>query len=252
VIIKSTGEPTYRLPDMAYHREKFRRGFEWMVNVFGADHIATVPDVLAGVRALGYDDTKIKVVLHQFVTLLREGKQVKMSTRKATFITVDELLAEVGKDVLRFFYLMRKSDSQLEFDLDLAKKESQENPVYYVQYAHARLCSIERQAGEQGISAPRPEAIDLDLLREQEEFALLKMIADYPALVAGAAVDLAPHRVIFYLMNLAGLFHSYYNKHKVIGDDPALSGARLCFCGALRRVLRNGLRLLGLSAPETM
>jgi arginyl-tRNA synthetase len=252
VIIKSTGEPTYRLPDMAYHREKFRRGFEWMVNVFGADHIATVPDVLAGVRALGYDDTKIKVVLHQFVTLLREGKQVKMSTRKATFITVDELLAEVGKDVLRFFYLMRKSDSQLEFDLDLAKKESQENPVYYVQYAHARLCSIERQAGEQGISAPRPEEIDLDLLREQEEFVLLKMIADYPALVAGAAVDLAPHRVIFYLMNLAGLFHSYYNKHKVIGDDPALSGARLCFCGALRRVLRNGLRLLGLSAPEAM
>ncbi|MHB8789633.1 MAG: arginine--tRNA ligase [Desulfobulbaceae bacterium] len=251
VIIKSTGEPTYRLPDMAYHREKFRRGFEWMVNVFGADHIATVPDVLAGVRALGYDDTKIKVVLHQFVTLLRDGRQVKMSTRKATFITVDELLAEVGPDVLRFFYLMRKSDSQLEFDLDLAKKQSQENPVYYVQYAHARLCSIERQARELGLTLPRPEEVNTDLLREQEEFALLKALADYPALVAGAAVDLAPHRVIFYLMNLAGLFHSYYNKHKVIGDD-ALTGARLCFCGALRRVLRNGLHLLGLSAPETM
>ncbi|MHB8808759.1 MAG: arginine--tRNA ligase [Desulfobulbaceae bacterium] len=252
VIIKSTGEPTYRLPDMAYHREKFRRGFEWMVNVFGADHIATVPDVLAGVRALGYDDTKIKVVLHQFVTLLRDGRQVKMSTRKATFITVDELLAEVGPDVLRFFYLMRKSDSQLEFDLDLAKKQSQENPVYYVQYAHARLCSIERQAREQGMVPPVPEKVALELLREQEEFALLKLLADYPALVAGAAVELAPHRVIFYLMNLAGQFHSYYNKHKVIGDDLALSGARLCFCGALRRVLRNGLHLLGLSAPETM
>ena len=252
VIIKSTGEPTYRLADMAYHREKFRRGFEWMVNVFGADHIATVPDVLAGVRALGYDDTKIKVVLHQFVTLLRDGRQVKMSTRKATFITVDELLAEVGPDVLRFFYLMRKSDSQLEFDLDLAKKQSQENPVYYVQYAHARLCSIERQAREQGLVPPAPGTVSLELLREQEEFALLKLLADYPALVAGAAVELAPHRVIFYLMNLAGQFHSYYNKHKVIGDDRALSGARLCFCGALRRVLRNGLHLLGLSAPETM
>jgi arginyl-tRNA synthetase len=252
VIIKSTGEPTYRLPDMAYHREKFRRGFEWMVNVFGADHIATVPDVLAGVRALGYDDTKIKVVLHQFVTLLRDGRQVKMSTRKATFITVDELLAEVGPDVLRFFYLMRKSDSQLEFDLDLAKKQSQENPVYYVQYAHSRLCSIERQAREKGLTLPLPEEVNPALLREQEEFALLKALADYPALVAGAAVDLAPHRVIFYLMNLAGLFHSYYNKHKVINDDAVLTGVRLCFCGALRRVLRNGLHLLGLSAPETM
>lgn len=252
VIIKSTGEPTYRLPDMAYHREKFRRGFEWMVNVFGADHIATVPDVLAGVRALGYDDSMIKVVLHQFVTLLKDGKQVKMSTRKATFITVDELLAEVGPDVLRFFYLMRKSDSQLEFDLDLAKKQSQENPVYYVQYAHARLCSIERQAREQGIAQSQPAAVNPDLLRTPEEFALLKVLADYPALVAGAAVDLAPHRVIFYLMNLAGQFHSYYNKHKVIGDDPALTAARLCFCGALRTVLRNGLHLLGLVAPETM
>ena len=252
VIIKSTGEPTYRLPDMAYHREKFRRGFEWMVNVFGSDHIATVPDVLAGVRALGYDAARIKVVLHQFVTLLREGRQVKMSTRKATFITVDELLAEVGPDVLRFFYLMRKADSQLEFDLDLAKKQSQENPVYYVQYAFARLCSIARQAREQGIALPRPDEVNVALLREAEEFTLLKAVADYPALVAGAAVDLAPHRVIFYLLNLAGLFHGYYNKHKVIGDDPALTGARLCFCGALRTVLGNGLRLLGLAAPETM
>jgi arginyl-tRNA synthetase len=155
VIIKSTGEPTYRLPDIAYHREKFRRGFEWMIDIFGSDHIATVPDVLAGIRALGYDDSKVRVVLHQFVTLLKDGKQVKMSTRKATFITVDELLEEVGADVLRFFYLMRKSDSQLEFDLDLAKKQSQENPVYYVQYAHARLCSIEGRRGTTASSRPR-------------------------------------------------------------------------------------------------
>ncbi|MCI5143465.1 MAG: arginine--tRNA ligase, partial [Candidatus Electrothrix sp. ATG1] len=154
VIIKNTGEPTYRLPDIAYHREKFRRGFEWMINVFGADHIATVPDVLAGVEALGYDQSKVHVVLYQFVTLLRDGKQVKMSTRKATFVTVDELVDEVGVDALRFFFLMRKPDSQLEFDLELATAQSQENPVYYVQYAHARLCSIERMAQEKGVSLP--------------------------------------------------------------------------------------------------
>jgi len=253
VIIKSTGEPTYRLPDIAYHQEKFRRGFKWMINVFGADHIATVPDVLAGVKALGFDDSLVKVILHQFVTITREGKQVKMSTRKATFITVDELLEEVGADVLRFFFLMRKADSQLEFDIDLAKKQSQENPVYYVQYAYARLCSIERQAQEKGIEIPDgPDAVSLDLLKETEEYELLKVIADYPALVTDAAADLAPHRLIFYLMNLAGLFHSYYNKHKVIGDDAEISAARLCFCRGLKTVFRNGLHVVGLTAPETM
>jgi arginyl-tRNA synthetase len=253
VIIKSTGEPTYRLPDIAYHQEKFRRGFKRMINVFGADHIATVPDVMAGVKALGLDDSLVKVILHQFVTITREGKQVKMSTRKATFITVDELLEEVGADVLRFFFLMRKADSQLEFDIDLAKKQSQENPVYYVQYAYARLCSIERQAQEKGIEIPDgPDAVSLDLLKETEEYELLKVIADYPALVTDAAADLAPHRLIFYLMNLAGLFHSYYNKHKVIGDDAELSSARLCFCRGLKTVFRNGLHVVGLTAPETM
>ena len=138
VIIKSSGEPTYRLPDIAYHREKFRRNFDWLINVLGSDHIATVPDVLAGVRALGYDDSRVTVVLHQFVTLMRDGKQVKMSTRKANFVTVDDLLDEVGVDVARFFFMMRKPDSQLEFDLDLATSQSQDNPVYYVQYGHAR------------------------------------------------------------------------------------------------------------------
>jgi arginyl-tRNA synthetase len=252
VIIKGTGEPTYRLPDIAYHREKFRRGFAWMVNVFGADHIATVPDVLAGVRALGYDDGKIDVVLHQFVTLLRDGRQVKMSTRKATFITVDELLDEVGPDVLRFFFLMRKPDSQLEFDLDLATQQSQENPVYYVQYAHARLCSIERQALEKKVVSRLPESATLTRLVEPEENLLLKTIAEYPGLVAGAAGDLAPHRVIFYLMDLAGRFHSYYNKHKVLSDDEELTAARLYLCRALRIVLRNGLNIVGLTAPESM
>jgi arginyl-tRNA synthetase len=251
VIIKSSGEPTYRLPDIAYHLDKFKRGYDWMINVFGSDHIATVPDVLAGVRALGCDDTKITVVLYQFVTLMREGKQVKMSTRKATFVTVDELVDEVGADALRFFFLMRKPDNLIEFDLDLAKKQSQENPVFYVQYAHARLCSIERQAKEQGVSVVEA-AEALSRLVEPEEYSLLKALAEYPQLVAGAATDLAPHRVIFYLMDLAGQFHGYYNKHKVLTSDAQLSGVRLYLCGALKRVFRNGLQLIGLSSPESM
>ncbi len=253
VIIKSSGEPTYRLPDIAYHREKFARGFEWMVDVFGSDHIATVPDVLAGLRALGLDADRVTVVLYQFVTLLRGGKQVKMSTRKATFVTVDELLDEVGADAMRFFFLMRKADSQIEFDLDLAKKQSQENPVYYVQYAHARLCSIERQAEEQGVlPGDLDNAALLALLAEPEELVLLKAMAAYPALLEGAARDLAPHRLVFYLMELAGAFHSYYNKHKVLGVAMPLSQARLLLVGALKRVVRNGLQLIGLSAPERM
>jgi arginyl-tRNA synthetase len=235
VIVKSSGEPTYRLPDIAYHCDKFNRGYDWMINVFGSDHIATVPDVLAGVRALGYDDSRITVVLYQFVTLLRDGKQVKMSTRKATFVTVDELVDEVGADALRFFFLMRKPDNLIEFDLDLAKKQSQENPVYYVQYAHARLCSIEKQAGELGVGRFTADDAALHRLVESEEHALLKAMADYPRLVAGAATDLAPHRVIFYLMDLAARFHGFYNKHKVLGDDPELSRARLVLCGALKR-----------------
>lgn len=252
VIIKNTGEPTYRLPDIAYHREKFKRGFDWMINVFGADHIATVPDVLAGVRALGYDDSLITVILYQFVTLLRGGKQVKMSTRKATFVTVDELVDEVGTDALRFFFLMRKADSQLEFDLDLAKKQSQENPVYYVQYAHARLCSIERQASEQGVAIRCDDTVDLNLLGEPEEHGLLKIMSDYPQLVAGAAADLAPHRLIFYLMELAGQFHSFYNKHKVLTEDVEQTQARLYLCHCLKIVLRNGLTLAGITCPERM
>ncbi|MFH7320166.1 arginine--tRNA ligase [Desulfurivibrio sp. D14AmB] len=251
VIIKSTGEPTYRLPDIAYHREKFRRGFDWMVNVFGSDHIATVPDVLAGVRALGYDDGKVTPVIHQFVTLMREGQQVKMSTRKANFVTVDELLDEVGPDVTRFFFLMRKADSQLEFDLDLATKQSQENPVYYVQYAHARLCSIARQAAEKGMAVGDGEP-DLSLLIEEEELALLQAMAGLPSLLENAALALEPHRIVFYLQDLAAKFHGYYNRHRIVGDDPALSRARLALADALRQVLASSLGLIGVGAPETM
>ena len=252
VIIKSSGEPTYRLPDIAYHREKFRRNFDWLIDIFGSDHIATVPDVLAGVSALGYDPDKVTVVLHQFVTLTRDGKQVKMSTRKATFVTVDELIDEVGIDPVRFFFMMRKADSQLEFDLALATKESQENPVYYVQYGYARLCSIQRQAAEKGFSDTDPATIDTSLLVEPEELKLLKTLSTFPATVESSALELAPHKIIFYLMELAGQLHSYYNKHKVITDNIPLSRARLLLIKALQVVLKNGLNMVGLSAPEKM
>ena len=252
VIIKSSGEPTYRLPDIAYHREKFRRDFDWLIDVFGSDHIATVPDVLSGVKALGYDPEKVTVVLHQFVTLTRDGKQVKMSTRKANFVTVDELLDEVGVDPVRFFFMMRKADSQLEFDLDLATKQSQENPVYYVQYGFARLCAIMRQAEEKGVSIPEFTAVDSSLLVEPEELKLLKTMSGFPQVMESSALDLAPHKIIFYLMELAGQLHSYYNKHKVLTENQPLSNARLCLISALQVVLKNGLDMVGLSAPKRM
>jgi arginyl-tRNA synthetase len=252
VIIKSSGEPTYRLPDIAYHREKFRRNFDWLIDIFGSDHIATVPDVLSGVSALGYDPSKVTVVLHQFVTLTRDGKQVKMSTRKANFVTVDELIDEVGVDPVRFFFMMRKADSQLEFDLDLATKQSQENPVYYVQYGFARLCAILRQAEEKGVVIPDFSDIDSSLLVEPEELNLLKTMSSFPQVIESSALDLAPHKIIFYLMELAGQLHSYYNKHKVLTDNVPLSGARLCLIRAIQVVLKNGLNMVGISAPERM
>ncbi|MEN8200818.1 MAG: arginine--tRNA ligase, partial [Thermodesulfobacteriota bacterium] len=255
VIIKKTGEPTYRLPDIAYHREKFRRDFDWLVDVFGSDHIATVPDVLAGVEALGYDPGKVTVVLHQFVTLTRNGKQVKMSTRKATFVTVDELLDMVGADVARFYFMMRKADSQLEFDLDLATSEEKDNPVYYVQYGHARICSILRRAEEMGMEPVDIEGLDLSLLSQPEEMQLLKRIASFPGAFEAAALDLAPHRAIFFLMELAADWHSYYNKHKVIDPEnleQATIDARLCLVRGLRQVFKNGLEILGLTAPVKM
>ncbi|PHR30647.1 MAG: arginine--tRNA ligase [Desulfotalea sp.] len=252
VIIKSSGEPTYRLPDIAYHREKFRRDFDWLIDVFGSDHIATVPDVLSGVKALGYDSDKVTVVLHQFVTLTRDGKQIKMSTRKANFVTVDELLDEVGVDPVRFFFMMRKADSQLEFDLELATKKSQENPVYYVQYGYARLCAIMRQAEEKGVAIPKFEDVDSLLLVEPEELKLLKTMSSFPRVLENAALELAPHKVIFYLMELAGQLHSYYNKHKVLTENEPLSKARLCLIMALQVVVKNGLEMAGLSAPKQM
>ncbi|MCK4840042.1 MAG: arginine--tRNA ligase, partial [Desulfobulbaceae bacterium] len=192
------------------------------------------------------------VVLHQFVTLMREGKQVKMSTRKATFITIDELVDEVGVDVVRFFFLMRKADSQLEFDLNLATQQSQENPVYYMQYGHARLASINRKAIEKGVDRGVLADIPLHRLVEPEELHLLKALAAWPELVESAALGLEPHRVVFFMQDLAAQFHSYYNKHRVISDDLELSQARLWLAEGIRVILRNGLNLIGVDAPESM
>jgi arginyl-tRNA synthetase len=250
VIVKSSGEPTYRLPDIAYHREKFRRGFELIVDIFGADHIATYPDVLLGIEALGYDKNKVQVLIHQFVTLMEGSAKIKMSTRKANFVTLDELMDEVGEDVTRFFFLMRHMNSQLNFDLTLAKNQSDENPVYYVQYAHARICSIIRFGEEKGITYL--ERADLPLLQKTEEVDLIKYLATLPAVIEAAAVNFEPHRLVNYLIETATLFHKFYTEHRVITDDPSLTQARLALCAATRIVLANGCRLLGIRAPERM
>lgn len=255
VMVKSTGEPTYRLPDIAYHREKFRRGFELIVDVFGADHIATIPDVLAGVRALGYDADSVKVVIHQFVTLMRDGQQVKMSKRAANFVTLDELIDEVGSDAVRFFFLMRSISSHLEFDLNLAKEQSDKNPVYYVQYAHARIASILRFARSEGIVEDqhvKPVATTFDLLKEPEEIALVKLLLEFPDVVESTCFSFEPHRLTGYLNDVATAFHKFYHEHRVVLPDRSLAQARLDLCLATKTVLANGFAILGISAPEQM
>jgi len=252
VLVKSSGEPAYRLPDMAYHKEKLARGFDLLVDVLGADHIAEHEDVRGALRALGCDVDKIKAVIYQFVTLTRGGVQVKMSTRRAEYVTVDELLDEVGRDVVRFFFLTRKADSHLEFDLDLAKKQSADNPVFYVQYAHARVCSLSRQAREAGIDRPRAAAAHLDLLTATEEVAVVKLLAQYADVVEEAARALEPHRLVFYLIDLASEFHRFYNRHRIITEDAAQTAARLYLAWAVGTVVKAGLSLLGVSAPEKM
>jgi arginyl-tRNA synthetase len=250
VIVKSSGEPTYRLPDIAYHVEKFRRGFDLVVDVFGSDHIATYPDVLAGVKALGYDSGKVKVLIHQFVTIVQDGEAVKMSTRKANFVTLDELIAEAGADVVRYFFLMRSITSHLNFDLGLAKQQTDENPVYYLQYAHARISGILRYGREQG-KAPALDA-RLDLLAAPEELELIKLLLQFPEMVESCATTFEPHRLAEYLHTVAGCFHKFYGIHRVVTDDEALTVARLTLCDGTRIVLRNGLRILGISSPERM
>jgi arginyl-tRNA synthetase len=250
VLVKSTGEPAYRLPDIAYHKVKLERAFDLIIDILGADHIAEHQEVCAALRGLGCDIGPIKAIIYQFVTLTRGGVQVKMSTRRAEYVTVDELLDDVGKDVVRFFFLTRRADSHLEFDLDLAKKQSADNPVFYVQYAHARVCSLERQPATAAVSPPDQAA--LEGLTEPEEVAVIKLLAGYGDIVDEAAAALEPHRVVFYLIDLASEFHRFYNRHRVLTDDAQKSAARLFLVRAFRTVVGNGLNLLGVSAPETM
>ena len=254
VIVKSTGEPTYRLPDIAYHREKFKRGFDLIVDVFGADHIATIPDVLAGVKALGYDPERVKVVIHQFVTLMRDGEQVNRSKRLANFVTLDELIDEVGSDAVRFFFLMRSTSSHLEFDLNLAKEQSEKNPVYYVQYAHARIASILRFAEEQGTFRITDSlaGIEYNLLKGSAEIALVKLLIDFPETVELCAISFEPHRLTTYLHDVATAFHKFYHEHRVVIPEIELAKARLTLCLAAKTVLANGCKILGISAPDRM
>ncbi|MHB2150617.1 arginine--tRNA ligase [Calditrichota bacterium LG25] len=250
VIIKSTGEPTYRLPDIAYHVEKLKRRFDLIIDIFGADHIATYPDVLAAVKALGYDADKIKVLIHQFVTLYEGEEKVKMSTRKANFVTLDELMDEVGVDVTRFFFLMRSMNSHLNFDLTLAKKQSDENPVFYIQYAHARICSILKLAESRGIELQTSR--NFNLLKAPEELNLIKHLVQFPQTIETAALSFEPHRMVNYLFDMATLFHKFYTECRVISDDQELTQARLALIDAVRIVIANGLAVLGISAPEHM
>ena len=252
VVIRKNGDPTYFAADIAYHRNKFSRGFDILIDIWGADHHGYMPRLWAAIQALGHKKEDLKIILVQLVNLLRAGEPVAMSTRSGEFVTLREVLDEVGKDAARYNFLMRRSDSHLDFDLDVAKKQSNENPVYYVQYAHARISSIIRMAQERGVAMPAHQKIDAALLAEPEEKTLIKMMARYPEILEGAAKSLEVHRITFYLNELAGVFHSYYNKNKVITDNNDMTAARLVLIDAIRVVLANALKILGVSAPEKM
>ncbi len=249
VIVKSSGEPTYRLPDIAYHITKFERGYDLMVDLFGSDHNATYPDVLAGLNALGYDSQKVRVLIHQFVTIMQKGEIVKMSTRKANYITLDELIDEVGSDVVRYFFIMRSMSSHLNFDLDLAKKQSDENPVFYLQYAHARISSILRMTEGENLKSSLE---NLYLLSTAEEQNLLKKLYEFPEEVLLSAENFEPHKITIYLEELASLFHRFYTVCRIIGSEKNLAEARISLINATQIVLKNGLTILGVSAPDKM
>lgn len=253
VMRKADGSYTYFVPDVAYHLDKWQRGFVRVINEQGADHHSTVTRVRAGLQALeqGIPQGWPDYVLHQMVTVMRSGEEVKISKRAGSYVTLRDLIDEVGRDATRFFFLTRKADSQLVFDVDLAKQQSNDNPVYYVQYAHARVCSINRTAHDLGLPISEEE-VDISLLSLDEELALAKLLARFPETVAGAADQLEPHRIVYYLQDLATQFHSYYNRHRVIVDDLPTTRARLYLVNAIRTVLANALSLLGVSAPEKM
>jgi len=249
VIWTSDGRPTYFLPDIAYHQDKYDRGFEWLIDIWGPDHHGYIARMKAALQALGHSPDSFTVIIAQQVNLLRGGEKVKMSKRAGEIVTMDELIDEVGADAARFFFLQRKASAHLDFDLDLAVKQSEENPVFYVQYAHARICSIERFSQEAGINAEHPI---WDKLAHPAEFALIRKMTEFPLTVEICVKTLEPQRLTVYLGELASSFHSFYQQCRVVTDDKDLSAARLGLCLAVRQVLKNGLDLLGVSAPEKM
>ena len=250
VYYKSSGEPTYRLPDTAYHRDKLNRNFDLIIDVFGADHADTYPDVLAALKALGINIAPIRVLIHQFVTLLKSGEKVKMSTRKATFVTLEELIKQVGPDVVRYFFIMRSMNSHLNFDLDLAADQSEKNPVYYLQYAHARICNIIKNGAEKHLSVTRE--FDCTLLSDDAEISLIKVLIEFPEVMSTALKNLEPQGIANYLHHMSTEFHKFYASCRVITDEQHLSTARLNLITAVKIVLGNGLGVLGISTPKRM
>ncbi len=253
VVVRENGQTTYFASDIAYHLDKFERGFDRIIDIWGADHHGYIPRVKAALQALGQDPNRLDVLLVQFAVLYRGGEKVQMSTRSGEFVTLRELRREVGRDAARFFYVMRRCEQHLDFDLDLAKSQSADNPVYYVQYAHARICAVLRQAAERGIAIElSPGACNLELLLEPHEQTLLRTLSRYPEVIEQAALKIEPHQLTQYLRELATDFHAYYNTHPFLVEDIALRDARLKLILATRQVLHNGLNLLGVSAPESM
>ena len=252
VVVRQNGQTTYFASDIAYHQDKFRRGFDKVIDVWGADHHGYIPRMTAAVEAGGQRRDQFQVILVQLVNLLRGGQPVAMGKRSGEFVTLKDVIDEVGRDAARFIFLTRDYASPLDFDLEVAKQQNNDNPVYYVQYVHARIASIIRKAVEHGLEPVAWRESAADLLVTTEEVQLIKAMARFGEVLQSAAETLAPHRVTFYLMDLAALFHAYYNKHRVLDGDTALTRARLCLVAAVQRVIRNGLRLLGVSAPDTM
>lgn len=252
VVIRDNGIPTYFAADIAYHRDKYARGFDRVINLWGADHHGYIARMKAAVGALGYHPDQLEVLILQMVSLYRNGELVKMSKRTGQSVTLNELIEEVGTDAARFFFVMRSIDSQLDFDLTLATEKSNENPVYYIQYAHARICSIMRQLEEAGIVVIPAAEAKLNTLTEASELELIKKLGEYPEMLAGAAKERAVHRVAHYVHDLAGLFHSFYNQCRILGVDSDLQQARIALVKTVGHVIRHALGILGVSAPERM
>ncbi|HEV8723646.1 MAG TPA: arginine--tRNA ligase [Candidatus Binatia bacterium] len=251
-VIKSDGELTYFASDIAYHRNKYERKFHKLINVWGADHHGYVPRLKAAVQGLGYDPNVLKVVLVQMVQLTRKGEPVRMGKRTGEFVSLEEVLEEVGRDAARFFFLMRKSDSHLDFDLDLAKQQSSDNPVFYVQYAHARVASIFEQASKNGLEIGSRAIVSVERLELAEELELIRKMIQFNDVLEQSVLELEPHRVVFYLLDLAGEFHRYYNRYRVISEDSDLSRARLLLVENVQKTIRRGLDILGVGAPLKM